>query len=130
MLGCGKVRRVYVHPDDPALVVKVAWLSSKLRARTELGDANRVEWRTWNLVAGTSLEAWFVPCVSISDDCMELIQYRAAPVRAPPKDRPLWFRDVKKENWGFWRGRTRLLDYGHPSYLEKLESAVNDGWAK
>lgn len=134
LIGDGWNRKVYAHPDDPGLVVKVAkkpdahkWRGPKEQGRPlrkQSDFSNSMEWRVWNLAAGTEFEMWFVPCVSLSEDLMELVQYRAKPTRTRPKDHPKWFADVKTRNWGIWNGRPRLVDYANRDYLTGLEAAL------
>jgi hypothetical protein len=126
LIGDGVHRTVYTHPDNPELVVKIAKKSEshRLLRRKESDFSNSMEWRVWTLAAGTEFEVWFVPCVSLSDDLIELVQYRAKPTRTRPKDHPKWFADVKTRNWGIWNGRPRLVDYANRDYLAGLEAAL------
>jgi len=135
-LGEGKRRRVYAHPIDPALVVKVAktnltktWRGARSKGsplRTEASFSNPGEWALWETVRGTKLEKWFVPCVSISSDGVELVQCRAVPCDKVPQGFPRWLTsvDCDANGFGVWKGAPRLLDYAQPKYLENARALL------
>lgn len=130
VIGEGKRRRVYAHPIDPALVVKVAktnlnhsWRGPKAEGRplrNESRFSNPGEWMLWQLVKDTPLAKWFVPCVSISKDGKELVQCRAVVCKTIPDGFPRWLtaKDCHAHGFGVWKGEPRLIDYAQPSYLE------------
>jgi hypothetical protein len=135
LLGEGRRRRVYAHPDNPALVVKIAktdlkktWKGSIKKGgkrRRESDYSNPGEWAVWTRVQGTDLERWFVPCVSISKDGSELVQQRAEIGEEIPQGLPDWlYADAEWHGFGIWGGTPRLVDYAHHKILEALDALL------
>lgn len=128
LLGEGKFRRVYAHPDDPTLVVKVVKNMKRPKRYS-----NPSEWQLWQMVKGTPIEHWFVPCLSISGDYLELVQMRVEICEESP-DVPQWLRvDYKAKNWGIWQGSPALVDYASTMLRKKahkqlkgIEARAND----
>ena len=133
-IGAGQNRRVYLHPDDPGLVVKIAknpethtWRGPEENGRPyrkQSDFANSMEWRIWERVRGTDLEQWFVPCVSLSPDLMELVQRRADEAAGVPADYPDWLIDSKLANWGVFESRVRRLDYADRRILVAVDALL------
>ena len=113
-VGRGTFRIVYAHALDPTLVVKV-----EQRARS---FSNVSEWDLWNEVADRpELARWFAPCVAISFSGSVLIQKRTEPIRRMPAELPDFFADIKRPNFGRYKGRIVAHDYGnHPHYTRSF----------
>jgi hypothetical protein len=135
LVGEGRRRRVYVHPDNPDLVVKIAktdlgktWAGPRNKGRPKRREANYSnpgEWAVWNRVKGTDLERWFVPCVSISADGLELVQHRAEIDKGIPQGLPEWlYADASWHGFGIWNGSPRLVDYAHHKIMEALDALL------
>lgn len=81
---------------------------------------NVIEWETWERIEHTELARWFAPCLDISPCGRVLIQGRTKPVPAAkyPEKVPSFFTDLKRENWGIYKGRPVCHDYGIHLMLE------------
>jgi hypothetical protein len=142
LLGDGMRRRVYAHPDRPDLVVKIAktdlsktWLGAPEKGspvRREADYSNPGEWAAWTRVQGTDLERFFVPCVSMSKDGVELVQQRAEIIDDLPPDLPQWLyidadwhgASPRSPAFGIYDGVPRLVDYAHHKILEALDALL------
>ena len=111
MLGQGADRTVFEYMPDETCVIKFT---------NRRGSFQNVhEWDVWQQHSagkGTSTLKWLAPCVSISHSGNILIQKRTKPVpfsRRLPKMVPnILCCDMKRENWGIFRGRLVCHDYG------------------
>lgn len=102
----GKGRKVYQHPNDPDLIIKVPINSDK---------ANRWEWEFWNLIKDTEYAKYFCPCVEFTDG--NLIMKRCKPGKRVPQGltiKGIKIKDsTKSTNYGRLGKRNVLLDYSH-----------------
>lgn len=107
MIGSGVARDVYACLSDDSVVVKVEARSRSFQ--------NIKEYEVWEEVRDTKFAKLFAPCVSISPDGSVLIQKRAEPARRSdlPKKVPKFWGDLKKENFGFIKGKLVCVDYGY-----------------
>lgn len=110
-LGTGISRRVYECCLLDGYVVKV-----------EEGNAtfqNVMEMLIWRSVAGTKAERWFAECKAISPNGRVMLQERTRPASQSEllEMVPVWFTDLKPDNWGMViRGDKEYLvchDYGY-----------------
>ena len=107
-LGGGLHREVFVLAQDPRWVVK-------LETSPEQGFQNVKEWEVWRDLQHHEPSArWLAPCRAISPNGRVLIQARTQPMRSGgrPLRVPAWCADVKEDNWGRYRGRPVMHDYG------------------
>lgn len=111
-LGQGAYRTVYEFGPDKTKVIK-------LEGNTSF--QNIIEWETWNHVKYTKHAKWFAPVHSISANGKVLIQSRTKPLsrKKCPKKIPVFFTDLKSENWGKLDGRKVCHDYGSHLLMEK-----------
>lgn len=79
---------------------------------------NVMEWETWEIVKHTKYKEWFAPCIEISDNGSILVQAFCRDLEPAelPEKLPVFFCDVKKENFGMYEGHVVCRDYGN-SYL-------------
>lgn len=111
MLGEGASRTVFEYTPDKSCVIKFA---------THRGSFQNVhEWDVWQQHSagkGTSVLKFLAPCVSISHSGNILIQKRTQPVPFSwklPKTIPnILCCDMKRDNWGIFKGRLVCHDYG------------------
>lgn len=109
-LGSGAAREVYAYRPDPTLVIKL----ETHRYSDAYSYQNVNEYTTWSRLP-TRYRKWLAPCVAISDDGRVLLQRRAERVRSNqlPTRFPAWLGwDLKRRNWGLYRGKPVLVDYG------------------
>ena len=109
-IGFGSTRSVYAFRKVLGLdhVVKFEFGTREFQ--------NTREWLVWNSWKKTkSVAKWLAPCISISPCGCVLIQARTHPMRPEdyPKKIPQWATDLKKENWGMYKGRPVIHDYGY-----------------
>ena len=113
LIGEGSSRAVYECKLDPDIVIKFEHRAGSFQ--------NVAEWQVWDRV-GCVLEIkdWFCPCVAISACGSILIQKRAQNIREKelPKRVPAFFTDMKMENWGLYKGKPVIRDYGTHLLLE------------
>lgn len=105
-LGRGVYRAVYVYRPNPKFVVKLEMTDAKW-------FANISEWQIWNEVKNTKWAKWFAPCISISVNGTVLVQERTYEVKKIPKRIPDFLGDTKLGNWGLFKGRPVMHDYGN-----------------
>ena len=77
-------------------------------------SANWNEYNVWNAVKGTRHEKWFAPIVAISPGGEFLLMKKARPIQDGdkwPKKIPLFFADVKRDNFGFIDNKIVCTDY-------------------
>lgn len=104
-VGRGVSRVVYECKLDVSAVVKY-----------EFGDCyqNVIEYETWNRVHGTPACKWFAPVLSMSALGTLLVMAKVAPLglKDTPSALPGFFSDVKRSNFGIYKGRVVCCDYG------------------
>lgn len=105
-MGYGTFRHVFNHATNPDAVVKLENGAQSFH--------NIAEWQVWQSVKDTELAKWFAPCISISASGTVLVMQRAKPVSVDelPKLVPVFFTDLKAENWGLIGKRYVCVDYG------------------
>jgi hypothetical protein len=102
-LGEGRQREVFVHPDDPTLVVKRA---------INTPDWNRAEAKNCAALIKAGLADWIAPVVSLSECGTFLTMRRAEPYTGKfPARVPQCFRDLHRGNIGLLDGRVVFVDY-------------------
>lgn len=111
-IGAGQYRQVYESELDKNVVYKFETGATTFE--------NTFEWEVWQAVKDNRQVArWFAPCLHISPCGMVLIQARCAvpPESKYPAKVPKCFTDLKRENWGLYKGRLVCMDYGARSTL-------------
>lgn len=112
-LGGGISRGVYVLGTDPSLVIKIETANSSFQ--------NAMEWEVWNVLERDDTDAmnWFAPCHYISPCGTILIQARTKPLdkSQAPKKVPVFFTDIKYQNFGMYDGRVVAHDYGFHKFV-------------
>lgn len=106
-LGGGMSRKVYQHPFDSSLVIKMEDSTHHFQ--------NVIEWEIWQQFGHVkSVGKWLAPCVAISESGTFLIQKKALDLRPGehPKRLPTWIGDHKLANFGMYEGRVVCRDYG------------------
>lgn len=115
-LGSGVGRTVYVHALDETKVVKVEDNARSFQ--------NIIEWQTWHDAKGTPLEPYLAPCHAISPCGILLIMSRVQPLPSLEEEKrggldslrgvklPSVLTDLKRENYGYLKGRIVACDYG------------------
>lgn len=116
-IGYGMSRQVFECALLPGYVVKV----EKDPMHTW---QNIMEWKTWDIVQDTAASRWFAECRWISPGGKILIQERTRPAGLAefPDRVPLWFTDLKRQNWGMAKSQRKngtpgkewlvCIDYG------------------
>lgn len=128
-LGGGVSREVFVYNPDPTCVIKFEASARNFQ--------NVMEWDLWkqHWHAKTSVVRWLAPCVFISDSGDILIQKLTKDVPTSfklPKKVPKILNDLKRSNWGLYKGNLVCRDYGrhnaiyHASGYPVLEVAEWD----
>ncbi len=103
-IAVGAFREVYVCALDEMFVVKIERYTGEFH--------NIREWEVWQQVEHWSIMAkWFAPCKFISPCGKVLIQYRTMPLKQVPRMLPIFFTDLKKENFGKIGKQTVCHDY-------------------
>lgn len=100
--GC--FRRVYVNPLKPDTVLKEEIHDGKF--------CNVEEWAMWQEYREHELGKWLAPCMAISPNGRWLVQAKTRTLMKLPERIPAIFADLKRENWGLYRGRPVCHDYG------------------
>lgn len=125
VLGSGMSRTVYDWELADNAVV---------RFEEEGHHQNVIEWETWQRVRDTDMAKWFAPCLEISPCGRVLVQAMAKDLKGDlPKKVPAFFTDLKRDNWGKYKGRRVCRDYGIHLMLEKGMSGrmrKADWWQK
>lgn len=83
---------------------------------------NILEWETWQIVQYfPKHKRWFVPCVSISDCGTILIQKYARDLEESEllAELPVYFADIKRENFGMFNGQVVCRDYGNTFLIDR-----------
>ena len=117
-IGYGMSRTVFECPLLPGYVVKVE--------KSPRMFQNVIEFETWEIVKFSAAARWFAECKWISPNGKILIQEKTRPP-APSEfleKVPVWFTDLKRENWGMAstnkEGKQYLVchDYGTSLMLQ------------
>lgn len=105
-LGGGVGRKVFVYELNPAYVIKIEDVAASFQ--------NVVEYEVWNAVKATTYARWFAPVRRISATGSILLMERTlpAPRARYPKRMPVFLGDFKYSNYGMWKGRIVVHDYG------------------
>jgi hypothetical protein len=113
-LGGGQYREVFAYGPDPKR--KVIKLEDGYAS-----FANIREHDAWRALRDTAYARWLAPCLDISGNGIMLIQARTTPVKFDdlPKEVPAFFTDLKRSNWGRYKGRIVCHDYGNHLLLKK-----------
>lgn len=111
-LGNGISRYVFESKFDPRLVLKI-----------EIGEQaqNAMEWEVWRHISYVhKLNMWFAPCHHISECNRILCQSKCKPLTSnlAPKKVPIFFSDIKLDNWGIYKGNPVCTDYGNILLME------------
>lgn len=128
MLGEGVDRTVFEYMPDKTCVIKFSVRRG--------GFQNINEWDLWTqhkAGKGTSTCKWLAPCVSISHSGNVLIQKRTKPVpftwKLPNTVPNILTADMKRENWGIYKGRLVCHDYGrHNAVFYASKVRVNSNF--
>jgi len=112
-VGIGQYRTVYKSLLVPDEVLKFEYTAKSF--------SNVQEMDIWERIALTKFAKWFCPCVSISSCGTILIQKYARDVEDHeyPDEIPVFFTDVKKSNFGMYKGNFVCRDYGANLLIEK-----------
>ena len=104
-LGGGCSRQVYAL-DGWSYVIKI-------EDNDPFGMMQNVaEALLWRAVTHTPQEKWFAPCEWISADGRVLVMAKTTPPKRYPERLPTFMSDIKKENFGIYKGRFVVHDYG------------------
>lgn len=116
-LGRGCSRHVFDCKILPGYVVKVE--------KEKTVYQNYMEYHVWESVKNSSASRWFAECKFLSNDHRILIQEKTrVPSPAELLDKvPIWFEDIKVENWGMvgTKGDKEYLvchDYGYHNMIK------------
>lgn len=121
LIARGTYREVYafgMHPQE--WVVKIE--NSNARA-----FCNAAEWEFWcHTETYPEVRRWLAPCSKISMDGNVLVQARTQPLKKLPDELPDFLTDIKRENFGIYRGRVVAHDYGnlHRCFDKALKRVV------
>jgi hypothetical protein len=121
-LGEGQYRDVYKFGIDPDLVVKI---EARNHPKGYPMFCNTVEMGIWCESNGTPWRKWLAPCVFISNYGAVMIQRRTTPCPAHrlPKLVPNFLADLKPDNWGLYKGRPVVHDYGNHAVNQVAQKA-------
>ena len=107
-INYGANRKVFHHKWDETLVVKVETDERMLRP-----FSNVIESWIWDH-ASDKVREWLAPVKSLSPDGRILFQMKCDPLPLDfklPYNLPRMFNDVKKENFGLYKGKLVCVDY-------------------
>jgi hypothetical protein len=116
LLGCGRHRVVFAHPDDPTVAIKIAH-------RHTGPEANRLEWEIWQH-APRLMRRWLAPCLWISEDGLTLHMRRGEPAQRPSRY-PAYLMDAKDANWVRINHSVVMCDYSQERVRQQLDSLTN-----
>ncbi len=104
-VGKGASRTTYVCNLDETKVIKV---------EQRPAYQNIVEWELWTRIQNTPLSQFFAPCRQMSTGGVYLIQEKCEPLPATVRKIrvPAIIRDVRRSNFGVYKGRVVCFDYG------------------
>lgn len=110
----GRTRKVYEHPKNPSLVIKVQKVADLKR---DVKWNNHKEWDNWNLIKKHPDKIKFLAeCVSLSECKKFLVQVRGESIKEIPKEIPKWiYQQVdyqNVDNWVLINNHPCLCDYG------------------
>jgi hypothetical protein len=121
LIGKGTYRRVYEHPDDNTLVVKV------LRKNKKTNKSNEIEWKIWNAIKDTEYAEYFCPCIELTKEGY-LIMNRCDPIEDTIEGHKtvyvLGIPIIESHRWknkGILDDRVVVLDFGNPQNLDLLD---------
>jgi len=124
-LGFGIGRIVFEHATDKSLVLKF---------ECDAGSFQNIhEWDLWkqHSHAGTSTVDWLAPCVSISPNGIVLVQKRTKKVpwtfKLPKMVPNILDSDLKRDNWGLYKGKLVCHDYGRHNAIHAASKARGTG---
>lgn len=107
LIGKGVSRNVYECKLNPDWVVKIQ-ISNDF--------CNIVEWKIWeDLCMAPWYAKWFAECLTITESGMVLIQRKVLfpDKKTYPKKLPVFFTDLKYDNYGFIDGQLKACDYSN-----------------
>ncbi len=110
-INSGSYRDVYSCADRYSGDVCVIKIENKERS-----FRNIQEWEIWESCP-KKWKRWLAPCHVISPCGMILIQSRVDLVSRRPKRIPDFLDDLKQNNWGLYKGRLVMCDYGHHRFF-------------
>lgn len=113
LIGRGVSREVWSSKVLPNCVIKVESSAQRFQ--------NVIEWEVWHRVKSTKFAKWFAPCEWISPNGSILIMRKTeVPGKSEYPDKlPVFFSDIKFENFGLLNGEFMAHDYGINMLLEK-----------
>lgn len=104
-IGEGMSRDVYEYRPDDRYVIKVE--------RGAYQFQNAIEWEIWQSIQKyPQILKWFAPIQAISPNGLFLVQEKTYTAQKYPEKVPYFFKDVKKENFGFIGSKFVCHDYG------------------
>lgn len=109
LLGEGVSRKTFVCRFNDSFVLKVE------TPQVWRGFDNVREWEFWRDNQGNkAITKWLCPCQTLSPDGRILMQHRAQPLPSDyvmPEKIPEFLTDLKRENFGLYRGKLVCVDY-------------------
>jgi hypothetical protein len=112
-LGSGISRHVFVLKHEPKLVAKIEPDDTQY-------FCNVIEWDVWKSVKDhPEVAKWFAPCEDISMCGSVLLQARTKPIKKMPDKVPSFLSDCHLGNFGIYKGRPVVHDYGFHRMLER-----------
>lgn len=124
LLAEGSYRKVFLNNFSGKTVVKVEAYNNNF--------SNVKEWEIWRSAEYTSVEKWLAPCYYCSGNGVILIQAMTTPVSKKnlPKKVPAFLaKDLKEENWGWYKDRVVCHDYGNASMFEGTKLVPAKWWS-
>ena len=119
LLGSGDSRHVYVFNPDPRFVLKVH------HTINEAHFTNIAEWDIWsNVKTFKPISKWLAPCSQISANGHVLLMRRVEPLPDDfemPKKVPNCLADFGRRNWGLYKGRPVMCDYGNHRFFSEAK---------
>lgn len=123
---CGKFisrgvsRTVFECGYDESCVVKI----------DKSSNDNIIEWELWNMLKymPEKISNWFAPCVRISNNGRILIQKKTKPLSDKQweslKEVPSFLTDIKRSNFGMYKGNLCMHDYAGVLVRLKFDSRL------
>lgn len=124
LIGEGCSRVVYECDYDKSCVVKIH------KKVDRLPSDNILEWELWEMVKGMTNDVpkWFAPCVRISENGRILIQKKTTPLTDKQwnelKEIPTYLSDIKRSNFGMYKGYVCMHDYAFTLYRLGISSKM------
>lgn len=103
-IGSGIARKVWSSAVLPNSVIKCEDGAGSFQ--------NIIEWETWQRVRETEYAKWFAPCEWISPSGAVLVMAKTKRPSRYPDQVPVFLTDLKKSNYGTYKGRMVCHDYG------------------